>query len=78
MYYFRLFISFPIAVTCNAVNVTHASKDPNQVYGYYDNVTYTCDSGYEHTAGNLTRSCMAINTWSGTTPECTSMFHVLE
>ena len=60
-------------VTCEAVNVTDASKDPDkQVYSYNETVTYSCVSGNEHTGGNLTSQCTAIDTWSGAEPECTS------
>jgi cysteine-rich repeat protein len=33
-------------------------------------VTYTCDTGYEHTAGNLGRTCGTDRLWSGTSPTC--------
>ena len=60
-------------VTCEAVNVIDASKDPDkQVYSYNETVTYSCVFGYEHTNGSLTRICTAIDTWSGNEPECTS------
>ena len=60
-------------MTCDAVNVTDASKDPSlPVYSYNDAVTYSCKTGYEHTAGDLTRTCTAINKWAGAVPVCTS------
>ena len=60
-------------MTCDAVNVTHASKDPDlPTYSYHANVTYSCLSGHEHTNGSLNRTCTAINKWSGTVPVCTS------
>ena len=60
-------------VTCEAVIVNDASKDPDkQVYSYNETVTYSCVSGYEHTGGSLVRTCTAIDTLSGTVPVCTS------
>ncbi|KAH3883893.1 hypothetical protein DPMN_007861 [Dreissena polymorpha] len=32
--------------------------------------TYTCLSGYEHTCGDLYRSCNGSGAWSGSTPVC--------
>ena len=61
-------------VTCAAVNVSFASKSPDQAaHDYNTNVVYSCDVGYEHTSGDLTRTCTASATWSGTTPVCSSM-----
>ena len=66
-------------VTCDAVNVTDASKNPDlRVYSYNDAVTYSCKTGYEHTAGDLTRTCTAIDTLSGTDPVCTSKLFSLQ
>ena len=61
-------------MTCKAVNVSDAAnKHPEKsTYDYNENVTYTCDTGFEHTAGNLTRTCTAIDNWSGNEPTCTS------
>ena len=56
-------------VTCEAVYVSNAAKAPDQTsYSYSEEVAYSCVSGYEHTTGNLTRTCTAIDKWSGTGP----------
>ena len=60
--------------TCTALTVAFASKFPDQAtYNYNTNVVYSCDVGYEQTSGDLTRTCTAIDTWSGTLPVCSSM-----
>ncbi|VDI66532.1 CUB and sushi domain-containing protein [Mytilus galloprovincialis] len=38
---------------------------------YQDTVTYTCNTGYELTSGNLVRTCMENKNWSGNQPVCT-------
>ena len=59
--------------TCAKVNADHASADPDQTdYDYNTDVTYSCDLAYNHTAGNLTRTCNASAEWTGTLPTCES------
>ena len=53
-------------------NVTNATPDPPSTVDYNSAVTYTCQVGYSHTAGDLTRSCNADGSLTGTTPVCTS------
>ena len=38
---------------------------------YGDTVVYSCDVLYQHTAGNLVRTCEASGQWSGEPPTCT-------
>ncbi|CAG2236294.1 CSMD [Mytilus edulis] len=38
---------------------------------YQDTLTYTCNTGYELTSGNLVRTCMENKNWSGNQPVCT-------
>ncbi len=38
--------------------------------------TYNCNTGYNLT-GDMTRTCQANVTWSGTAPTCESTFHLL-
>ena len=68
-----------LVVTCAAPsNVSHANTIPDQaMYDYLANITYTCNTGYEHSSGDLNRTCTAIDTWSGTAPACTSMWQYL-
>ena len=68
-----------LVVTCAAPsNVSHANKIPDQaMYHYLANITYICNIGYEHSSGDLNRTCTATDTWSGTAPACTSMWQYL-
>ena len=58
--------------TCTVPTVTNATPVPASSVDYNSNVTYTCEDGYSHTAGDLTRSCNADGSLTGTTPVCTS------
>ena len=61
-------------MTCAAVNVEGASKDPDKdPYVYNEVVTYSCNPRYDHTSGDLVNTCTAIDTWSGTRPICTGI-----
>ena len=53
-------------------NVTNATPVPTSTVDYNFTVTYTCQVGYSHSAGDLTRSCNANGSLTGTTPVCTS------
>ncbi|XP_063413316.1 CUB and sushi domain-containing protein 3-like [Mytilus trossulus] len=58
-------------VTCQntwLVAFSTVSTTGNQ---YQDTVTYTCNTGYELTSGNLVRTCMENKNWSGNQPVCT-------
>ena len=68
-------LSSNIAVkTCAApASVPFSSRLPNQAtYEYSTSISYTCDTGYSHTSGDLLRTCQANTTWSGTEPVCMS------
>lgn len=39
---------------------------------YGATATYACDTGYERTAGDATRTCQDDETWSGEAATCTS------
>ena len=58
--------------TCAVPTVINAIPVPASSVDYDSNVTYTCVDGYRHTAGDLTRSCNADGSLTGTTPVCTS------
>ena len=58
--------------TCTVPTVTNATPVPASTVDYNSNVTYTCADGYSHVAGDLTRSCNADGSITGTTPVCTS------
>lgn len=38
---------------------------------YLDTLTYTCNTGFELTSGNLVRTCKENKNWSGNPPVCT-------
>ena len=58
--------------TCTVPTVSNATPVPTSTVDYNSMVTYTCQDGYSHTAGDLTRTCKSDGSLTGTTPECTS------
>ena len=64
-----------LGITCVAVDVADSSKIPNlDKYDYNTVVTYSCNTGFEHISGNLSRKCEAIDKWTGVAPTCDSKF----
>ena len=68
-------VYFPIIKTevdcgepCPIVN---AERTDNGTTEFGDVITYRCLSGYEHTGGNLTRTCTENRTYTGNPPVCT-------
>ena len=59
-------------ITCVPPAVANATITSSSPYYQNDSVTYSCNSGYKHTGGDLSRTCTAINTLSGTEPVCLS------
>ena len=57
---------------CTVPNVANATPVPPSTVDYNSTVTYTCQVGYSHSAGDLTRSCNADGSLTETTPVCTS------
>ncbi|XP_063413796.1 CUB and sushi domain-containing protein 3-like isoform X13 [Mytilus trossulus] len=51
-----------------SVNFTTITN--NSGINYQDNITYACITGYELKSGNLTRECLANESWSGSPPVC--------
>ncbi|XP_053383373.1 uncharacterized protein LOC123564671 [Mercenaria mercenaria] len=53
--------------------VQHSSYTPPSVvkFDYNTDITYSCDLAYNHTDGNLTRTCKEDFSWSGNEPNCT-------
>ena len=41
---------------------------------YQGTSTYSCDQGYEETAGNTVLTCGTDGNWRGTTPQCDSKY----
>ena len=68
---------FLLGITCAAVDIANSSKDPDEnVYDFDTEVTYSCDAGFEHISGELSRKCEAIDKWTGTAPTCGSKFYM--
>ena len=61
-------------VTCSPPPESpHSTYSPGiLVYNYSDSVTFTCDLGYNHSSGDLVRSCNEHAQWTGDTPVCSS------
>ncbi|XP_053393015.1 uncharacterized protein LOC123564401 isoform X2 [Mercenaria mercenaria] len=65
--------------TCSLVRcdipdpVQHSSYTPSLVvkFDFNTDITYSCDLSYNHTGGNLIRTCKEDFSWSGTAPNCT-------
>ena len=65
--------SFYISViTCTLPTVSYASPSVVSPIEYNTAVTYACQPGYNHTDGDLTRTCQANGSLTGSTPVCTS------
>ena len=58
--------------TCTVPTVINATPVPASTIDYNYTVTYTCQDGHSHTAGDLIRICKADGSLTGTTPVCTS------
>ena len=72
-FYKRIFFYFFLVVTCIPDVVADSTKSPELAeHDYNTAVTYTCNTGYELTSGDLTRTCHADGSWTGTTPVCSS------
>ena len=60
-------------MTCTVPTVDNADQNPQSTTIDFDtNIIYTCQIGYSHKEGNLTRSCKADGSLTGSTPVCTS------
>ena len=63
------------AITCTVPTVDYANHNSqSSTIDYNTDIIYTCQPGYSHTGGNLTRSCKANGTMTGSTPVCTRKF----
>ena len=62
-----------LVVTCDHPPVVDNTTEvsPVQVqYDYLTDITYECILAYNHTDGELVRTCQANATWSGQPPVC--------
>ncbi len=64
-----IFRTIVILVTCNVPIVTGATESATVIQDG-QSVSYTCNNGYVHTSGDLTRTCSGT-TLGGTQPVCT-------
>ena len=55
-----------------AVNHTNVTLDSTE---YEGKVSYACVVGYNHTSGDLNRTCQADGKWSGDVPVCQSQYN---
>ena len=62
------------AIACPAVDIANAKRSPDKdSYGYNDDVTYTCETGFlSSDLTSMTRTCTDSG-WSGRDPECIGM-----
>ena len=65
-----------LVVTCRPPEtITFGIYEPVPITGSHDyntSVNYTCDFGYEHTAGDMVRRCDEHAQWVDDAPTCTS------
>ena len=57
---------------CTVPAVANAAPTPSSPINYNTHVTYTCQTGYNHTDGDLTRTCQADGSLTGSLPVCMS------
>ena len=56
---------------------THSTKS-GSTYTYQSTVSYSCDSGYDHTSGSLQRTCQANGDWDGDEIVCSGRIPFLQ
>ncbi len=61
---------FILAVSCKEPDLISNAVKQGTGNKYGDRVVYECSPAYEHTSGNLNRTCQCDGTWSGETPVC--------
>ena len=64
--------SMSFFLACVVPSVSNATPDSTSSITFDTNVTYTCNTGYNHTAGDLTRTCTNDGQLAGSEPVCTS------
>ena len=66
-----IFILFSVD-TCTVPGVPNSDLSSQFTIDYDTAVTYTCNTGYSNTGGQLTRTCLAGGSLTGDPPVCTS------
>ena len=46
----------------------------SQLHEFYEDVTYECITGYNHSTGDLLRTCQSDGQWDGQLPTCVSKY----
>ena len=59
-------------IHCMVPPVSNATPNSSSTIVKNTDVTYTCQTGYSHTNGDLTRTCQADSSLTGSLPVCTS------
>ena len=71
---------FWTVAACIEETAAHADftpTSPDTLHNFNVIVTYVCDTGYNHSTGDLVRTCQNDGTWSGALPACPSKFRTL-
>ena len=55
-----------------ADNSTFTPDNPSTLHNFGDELTYICNPGYNHSLGDLVRTCQSNGEWSGDLPTCPS------
>lgn len=63
-------------ITCDKIDVPNMTFTPPTADSHDFNTTieYSCDIGYNYTYGDLFRTCNDTGEWTGTLPNCTSLY----
>lgn len=70
-YQFQIIISLYLSeIFCPSVNASANSEMEISNHSVLGTLTYSCIDGFEHTFGNLNRTCLLNGTWSGDPPNC--------
>ncbi len=65
------YYSIPLAVDCGGLtNPSNGAVDTSSGTTFMMTATYTCNTGYTPTGGNITRTCQATLMWSGAALTC--------
>ena len=69
-----LFTFIPVAACIeeDGVMSSFTPTSPSTLHNFDVNITYTCATGYNHSSGDLFRTCQNNGQWTGTAPTCTS------
>ena len=70
--YSSFFFSVAACIEEDGVRCLFAPTSGSTLHNFGDVVTFTCDTGYNHSTGDLVRTCQNTGQWTGTAPTCTS------